>query len=149
MIGGGAAMGAARLAGGAALGAVRAGTSMGSAASTAYQLGKETAASPSVGAGLGGVAQAAGNAARSRVSGAFGLGEAASGGRQAAWNALNQGGPAASSPAGAAGDAAPAWARAMRAQQTGRHHRQIAMHTLAQGDRGGASAHPDIKERED
>ena len=29
-----------------------------------------------------------------------------------------------------------------------RHHRQIAMHTLQQGDRGGASATPDITERE-
>jgi type IV secretion system protein TrbL len=37
----------------------------------------------------------------------------------------------------------------MRGQQTARHHRQIALHTLQQGDRGGASATPDIKERDD
>ncbi|HEY9553728.1 MAG TPA: P-type conjugative transfer protein TrbL, partial [Allosphingosinicella sp.] len=44
---------------------------------------------------------------------------------------------------------APAWARAMRAEQSGRHHRQLAVHALSQGDRGGASAIPDIKERND
>ncbi len=148
MLAGGAAMGAARMAGGAALGAVRAGTSMGSAASTAYTLGKETAAKPSMAAGLGGVAQAAGNAARSRMAGAFGLREAAAGGRQGAWNALNQNNASGASQGDGSSSGAPAWAQAMRAQQTARHHRQIAMHTLAQSDRGGASAHPDIKERD-
>ncbi len=149
MIGGGAAMGAARALAGGGLAAVRAGTSMGSAASTAYQLGRETGASPSVAAGMSGVAQAAGNAARARVSSALGLDEAASNGRQAAWNALNnQGGSSAGGSAAPPGDGAPAWAQAMRAQQTARHHRQVALHTLQQGDRGGASAHPDIKERE-
>jgi len=148
MIAGGATVGAARALGGGALGAVRAGTSMGSAASTAYTLGKETGSQPSVGAGLGGIARAAGNAVRSRASNAFGLKEAAASGRQGAWNALNQTGTSGSSSHGG-DDAAPAWARAMRGQQTARHHRQVAMHTLAQGDRGGASAHPDIKERDD
>ncbi|VVT24186.1 P-type conjugative transfer protein TrbL [Sphingomonas sp. EC-HK361] len=148
MLAGGAAVGGARALGGAALGAVRAGTSMGSAASTAYTLGKETAAAPTMGAGLGGVARAAGNAARDRVSNAFGLREAASQGSAAAWKALNRtGGDAASS--AAADDGAPGWARDMRNQQTARHHRQIALHTLQQGDRGGASATPDIKERDD
>ncbi len=150
MLAGGAAMGAARAIGGGAMGAIRAGTSMGSAASTAYSLGKETAASPTVGAGLGGVAQAAGNAMRARASSALGLDEAASSGRTAAWNALNDrtgtGGPTGQTPAG---EGAPAWAQAMRNEQRGRHHRQIALHTLQQGDRGGASAHPDIKERDD
>jgi type IV secretion system protein TrbL len=154
MLAGGAAVGGARALGGAALGAVRSGTAMGSAASTAYQLGKETAANPSVGAGLGGVARAAGNAARSRVSGALGLREAAAGGRQAAWDALNQNSrlPSLAGPGGGAGaqlGGTPAWARAMREQQTSRHHRQLAIHALQQGDRGGASATPDIKERND
>jgi type IV secretion system protein TrbL len=148
MLGGGAAMGAARAVGGGALGAMRAGTAMGSAASTAYSLGKETAASPSVGAGLAGVAQAVGNAARSKASSALGFGEAASSGRQAAWNALNSNNSAAPQSAGGA-DGAPDWARAMRSQQSARHHRQVALHTLQQGDRGGASATPDIKEKED
>lgn len=151
MIAGGAAMGAAGAAGSAAMGAVRAGTSMGSAASTAYTLGKETAATPSAAAGIGGVAQAAGNAIKSRASNALGLKEAASSGRQSAWNALNQtgsAGSAASSQSGAE-NGAPAWAQAMRSQRNARHHRQMAAHTLSQGDRGGASAHPDIKERDE
>ena len=148
MLAGGATMGAARAMGGTALSAIRAGTSMGSAASTAYGLGKETGSAPTVGAGLGGVARAAGNAARQRASSALGLGEAASQGRAAAWNALNRtsSAPTSDQPVG---DGAPAWARGMRAQQTARHHRQIALHTLQQGDRGGASATPDIKERDE
>jgi len=148
MLVGGATVGGARALGGAALGAIRAGTSMGSAASTAYTLGKETAAAPTMGAGMSGVARAAGNAARDRVSNAFGLREAASQGRAAAWNALNRTPDYGASPS-AADDGAPGWARAMRSQQTARHHRQIALHTLQQGDRGGASATPDIKERDD
>ncbi|PHP19328.1 P-type conjugative transfer protein TrbL [Sphingobium sp. IP1] len=147
MLAGGAAVGGARVAAGAALGAVRSGTAMGSAASTAYQLGRETAASPSVGAGLGGVAQAAGNAARSRVGGTLGLGEAAAGGRQAAWDALNRSSPP-SNPIESAGGT-PAWARAMRQQQTNRHRQSQAIHALQHGDRGGASATPDLKERND
>src|SRR3546814_17856350 len=78
MLAGGAAVGGARALAGATLGAVRAGTAMGSTASTAYTLGKETAPAPTMAAGLGGVALAAGNAARERASGALCLGEAAS-----------------------------------------------------------------------
>ena len=147
MIAGGAVVGAAGAASAATVGAVRAGTSMGSAASTAYSLGKETAAKPTVGAGLRGVATAAGNAAREHVSGSLGLREAAAGGRQAAWDALNRT-SSATPPAGANDDRAPGWARAMRTQQTARHHRQLAVHSLQQGDRGGGGASPDIKERD-
>ncbi|MBP6030059.1 MAG: P-type conjugative transfer protein TrbL [Sphingobium sp.] len=148
MLGGGATMGAARMLGGGALGAIRAGTSMGSAASTAYTLGKETAASPTMAAGLGGVARAAGNAARERMSGALGISEAAASGRSAAWNALNHSGSAGSASAGA-GEGAPAWAQALRSEQSVRHRRQVALHALQQGDRGSASATPDIKERDE
>jgi len=148
MLAGGATMGAARAVVGGALGAVRAGTAMGSAASTAYSLGKETAASPSMTAGLGGVARAAGNAARDRASSTLGIGEAASSGRAAAWNALNRTAPSGSA-ASAGGEGAPAWAQALRAEQTARHRRHMAVQTLKEGDRGGASANPDIKERED
>jgi type IV secretion system protein TrbL len=149
MLAGGAAVGGARLAGGAVLGAVRSGTAMGSAASTAYQLGQDAAASPTVGAGLSGVAQAAGNAARSRASGALGLGEAAAQGRQWAWNALNRQ-PASPSSTDASGQgSAPAWASSLRSEQASRHRRQMAVHALQQGDRGGGSATPDIKERND
>lgn len=151
-IGAGGAVGAARLAGGAALGAIRAGTSMGTAASTAYGLGQSSAGSSSIGAGLGGVAKAAGGAARQKASQAFGIGEAAQRGRDAATQAYegassgNGEGTAASR---ASTHSAPAWARDLRRQQDARHHRQVAMHTLKEGDRGGAAAVPDIQEKED
>ena len=139
--------GAARAAGGAALGAVRAGTAMGAAGSTAYRLGQEAAGTSSVAAGVGGMARAGGNAARAGMSNALGLGEAASSGRAAGAAAFASGGNAPAADAGASG--APAWAQALKAQQTARHHRQVALQTLKEGDRGGASATPDIKERED
>jgi len=141
---GGAAIGGARMAGGAAIGAVRAGTAMGSAASSAYQLGQETAMSPSVGAGLGGMARAAGNAMRSRAANAFGVGEAAASGRQAAWNAMNTNSAA---PSPGAAETAPAWATKLRTEQNTRHQRQMAVHAVSQGDAGGGSATPDIEER--
>jgi len=146
-LGGGAALGAAGAAGGAALGAVRAGTSMGSAAGTAYKLGQETAAAPTVGAGLSGVATAAGNAMKQRATAALGLGKAAESGRKAAWHALTETGPKAQ-PAGTDGEQ-PAWAAAMRRQQDLRHHRHVAVQALREGDRGGAGATPDIHEKED
>ncbi|GFE77785.1 P-type conjugative transfer protein TrbL [Novosphingobium sp. TCA1] len=151
-IGAGGAVGAARLAGGAALGAIRAGTSMGTAASTAYGLGQSSAGSSGIGAGLGGVAKAAGGAARQKASQAFGIGEAAQRARDAATEAFHGAaggtgeGPAASP---ASTHPAPGWARDLRRQQDARHHRQVALQTLKEGDRGGAAAVPDIHEKED
>lgn len=140
---------AARGLGGAALGAVRAGTSMGSAAGTAYKLGQETSGSSSVGAGLGGVATAAKGAAASRLASDAGLGAAAERGRGAAWNAgtTRSGGSTSNAPP-AATDAAPAWAQRLQSQQNARHHRQMAVHTIKDGDRGGAGITPDINERD-
>ncbi|MBG6118178.1 MULTISPECIES: P-type conjugative transfer protein TrbL [unclassified Sphingobium] len=149
MLAGGATIGAARAVGGAALGAIRAGTTMGSAASASYQLGQTAAGSSSVGAGIGGMAQAAAGAARQKASAALGLGEAAERGRDAAWSALNGGANSNGSSSGGAVDGAPPWARSLRRQQDARHHRHVAMQTLKEGDRGGVSATPDIKERED
>jgi type IV secretion system protein TrbL len=148
-LGGAGAIGAARGLAAAGLGAVRAGTAMGSAASTSYSLGQEAAGSSSVGAGMSGMARAAGGAARSRMSGALGLGEAAESGRQAAFNAMT--GRNASGGGGETGGASamPDWAQSMKAQASTRHHGQAAIHTIQQGDRGGHSASPDIKERED
>ncbi|RHW16867.1 P-type conjugative transfer protein TrbL [Sphingomonas gilva] len=149
MLAGGAAAGAAGAIGGGALGAIRAGTSMGSAASTAAQLGRETG-----GSAMGGMASAAKGAAAQKMESTLGLGAAAERGRNAAWSALNRSSGSSSGGGGGGGgsdgtgDGTPGWARAMRAQQTARHHRQIAVHTLQQGDRGGASATPDIKEKE-
>lgn len=140
---------AARGVGGAGLGAIRAGTSMGSAASTAYKLGQETSGSPTVRAGLGGMATAAKRAAANRLRSAGGVVAAAERGQQAAWNAGNtKASPAASAAPSAAGDAAPAWARQLQSQQTARHRRQMAVHTIKDGDRGGAGITPDIDERD-
>ncbi|OJU15158.1 MULTISPECIES: P-type conjugative transfer protein TrbL [unclassified Sphingomonas] len=149
VLGGAGAAGAARGLAAAGLGAVRAGTTMGSAAGTAYRLGQEASGSASVGAGMKGLATAASGAARSRMSAALGLGEAAEAGRQGAFNAMaGRTSPAA---AGAADDARnmPGWARAMKDQASARHHRQAVVHAVGQGDRGGGGATPDIKERED
>lgn len=152
---------AAMAAGSGGLAAIRAGTAMGSAASTAYKLGQETSGSTSVGAGIGGVASAAGWSAMQGVRST--VGSAASratdslrrnveSGEQAAWNA---GRP---SPANAAAgptaandspvDAAPTWARKLRAEQTARHHRHAAMQTIKDGDRPGGAANPDLSEKD-
>ncbi|MEK7453670.1 MAG: P-type conjugative transfer protein TrbL [Pseudomonadota bacterium] len=148
-LGGGAAMGTARAAGGAALGAIQAGTTMGSAASTSYQLSQTAAGSSSVGAGISGMALAASNAARQKASTALGLGQAAKRGRDAAWSALNGGAGSGAQAADAPADGTPSWAQSLRRQQDSRHHRHVALQTLNEGDRGGASATPDIKEKED
>jgi len=140
---------AARVAGGAALGAVRAGTSLGAAASASYQLGQQAAGSSTVGAGIGGMAQAGRNAARRAASATFGLSEAAERGRDTAWSLMSGGDGSATPPTATDGADQPAWARALRRQQDARHHRHTVMQTLKEGDRGGASATPDIKEKED
>jgi type IV secretion system protein TrbL len=151
-MGAGGAVGAAKVAGATALGAVRAGTSMGAAASTSWSMGQSAAGSQSMRAGLGGMAKAAGGAARQKASQAFGIGEAAKRGRSAA-RAAFEGAEGSADPNAAAGPAptssAPGWARDLRRQQDARHHRQIALSTIKEGDRGGASATPDIKEKED
>lgn len=145
---GGAAVGAAGAVGGAALGAVRAGTAMGSAASASYQLGQSAAGTSSIGAGLRGAGQAAASGFRQKMTSALGLSEAAQSGRDAAWSALtnSKSGP---QTGGSSDGAPPQWAQSLRRQQDARHHRQVALHALKAGDHGGASAIPDIKEKED
>ena len=157
IIGGGAAIGGAKALGGAGLGAVRAGTAMGSAASTAYKLGQETSGSSTVAAGVGGMATAAKGAASQKMAQAgqsIGLGAAAEAGRNAAWNA---GKTSSSASSGASGSGAsegssapmPPWAQQMRSEQSARHNRQLALHAVRDGDRGGSGANPDIKEKEE
>ncbi|NIJ34962.1 P-type conjugative transfer protein TrbL [Sphingomonas oligoaromativorans] len=119
-MGGGAAIGAATMAAGGGVGAVRSGTTMGAAGSTA-------------GAANG---PGAAEAARSPAGGTSARGKS-----EAAPS------PATSSPSGPAGT--PDWARQLRAEQTARHHRQTAVQTLKEGDGGGASATPDIDEKEE
>ncbi|MCW1430914.1 P-type conjugative transfer protein TrbL [Novosphingobium sp. JCM 18896] len=149
VMGGAGAASAARGLAGASMGAIRAGTSMGSSASTAYKLGQETSGSSSVSAGMSGVATAARGAAAQKASSAMGLGEAAERGKQAAWNAgTTKGGSAPTAPSESQGSM-PAWAQKLQSEQSARNRRQLALHTIQGGDRGGASATPDIKERDD
>ena len=146
--GGGLAVGGSRAIGGAGLGAVRAGTSMGAAASTAYKLGQETSGGASIVAGLGGVASAGGAAIRDRMANAGGLAAAAERGQRSALLA----GSSSSAESGAVSavpNVAPNWARQLRSEQNARHHRQTAMQAIKEGDGGGAAANPDIKEKED
>jgi type IV secretion system protein TrbL len=133
---------------GGAISAIRAGTTVGTAAGQSYRMGQNEAGSATVAAGLGGVAKAAGHALRERASQAAGLDIARERGNDAAWSAFQSGQdakPAAND--GASGP--PRWARDMRAEQSSRHHRHVALQAVREGDRGGASAAPDIKEKED
>ena len=149
-MGGAGAVAAARGAGAAGLGAIRAGTSMGSAASTAYKLGQETSGASTIGAGIGGMATAAKGAAANRLRSIGDVSGAAERGSDAAWNAGTTGraGAPAANSSGEARRAPPAWAARLQSEQTARHRRQTAIHAIKEGDRGGASATPDIKERD-
>jgi type IV secretion system protein TrbL len=148
-VGGGAAIGGARALGGGTMGAIRAGTSMGSAASTAYRLGQETSGSASVGAGVRGMASAAAASASQKMSDAGGVGAAVEKGQRAALFAGAKSTRSESASADQSGGDAPQWARQLRSEQATRHHRQIALQAIREGDRGGAAANPDISERED
>lgn len=148
-MGGAGAVAAARGAAGAGLGAIRAGTSMGSAASTAYRLGQETSGSTTIRAGVGGMATAAKGAAANRMRASLDLGAAAERGQHAAWAAGSAPTRSAGSATGAApADAMPAWAQKLQSTQTSRHRRQMAIHTVQGGDQGGGSITPDIRERD-
>ena len=139
---------------GAGLGAVRAGTAMGSAASASYKLGQETSGSKTIAAGMSGVGSAAKGAISQKMGGALGLKAAAQSGRDAAWqagtNSASSSSSAASSPEqSSAGAAAPAWAGQLRSEARNRSYRHAAIQGVKEGDRGGASAIPDIKDKED
>jgi type IV secretion system protein TrbL len=165
MLAGGAALGGARLAGAVGSGgmaAIRAGTAMGSAASTAYQLGEATSGAAGVAgvaAGLGGVARAGAGAvaqsARSVASRtANSLSQSARAGREAAWRATG-GSVSGGSPSNvaktrpSAADSAPQWARRLRAEQASRAHRHATAQAIKDGDKPAGAANPDLKDRED
>ena len=149
VMGGAGAVGAARGFAGAGLGAIRAGTSMTSAASTAWKLGQETSGSTSIRAGLGGMATAARGAAANKARETAVFGAAIERGRQAAWSAGTTSGPAtAAATSASSGEAMPAWASKLHADQASRHRRQMAIHAVQAGDRGGGGITPDIKERD-
>jgi len=123
---------------------------MGAAASTSYRLGQETSGSPTIGAGIGGVASAASAAARQKIGSAGGISAAAEAGQRAALLAGATSSAAPKAAAATASDvrAAPDWARRLRSEQAARHHRHAALQAIRDGDRPGAPANPDISEKE-
>ena len=97
------------------------------------------------------MACAAKGAAANSMKNVGGLRAAAARGQQAAWAAggTGSGSSAASAPGGSGGDSAPpAWAQKLQGAQAGRHRRQMAIHAIRDGDKGGAGANPDITERD-
>lgn len=123
------------------------GTTIATVGGAAVTGGAAVAAARGVGGALGAIraATSMGSAASTAASGAQ---EAAG----ATGAAAGIGGIAAPAPATTAAtnvaDTAPAWARQLRAEQTARYHRHVAIQALREGDRDGASATPDIKERD-
>ncbi len=142
-LGGAAALGGARALTSGAVGAVRAGTSMGAAASSAYRLGQETGGSNGIGGGLKGVASAAGAAAKQKIRDGLGIAEAKERGERSALFAGSTQGAAPPC------EGVPDWIGKLRSEQRSRHHRQLALQALREGDRGLSGANPDIKEKED
>ena len=143
MLAGSAAIGGARLAGAAGSGglaAIRAGTAMGSAASSAYGAGRANAGATGmagVAAGVGGMARAGGGAI---VQAARAAGQRAGDAFTGGGSAPATGGPEASAP--------PAWARRLQADQRARHHRQATAQAIREGDRPGAPANPELDQKE-
>lgn len=132
-----------------ALGAMRAGTAMGSAASASFQMGQRAAGSNTMGAGLGGMAKAAGNAARQKASDAFGFAQAAEQGREAGKSAFEGGTSSHGGASPASDERTPGWAQSLRRQQTARHQSHVAIQALKEGHGGGSGATPDLEEKED
>lgn len=163
LLAGGAALGLGRAGLGGGLAALRAGTSVASAATTAFGLGAAASGETgiaAVAAGVGGVGRAGAGAAvgavravGARVADAFS--EPAAAGRSAAWRATGGGpiggnGPAPPASTGAASrNSAPEWARRLRAEQVRRAHLQSTTQAVKEGDRAAGEANPDLDQRED
>lgn len=167
MLAGGAALAGARMVAGGGLAAIRAGTAMGSAASSAYQLGQATSGTSGmagVAAGVGGMARAAGGAATNAARQVAGratasLKQSADAERRGAWT-VTGGTPtasmseasaaSASAPSGsAAANAAPEWANRLRSEQAARAHRQTATQAIKDGDRPGNGANPSLNDKDE
>jgi type IV secretion system protein TrbL len=144
------AAGGARAVAGAGLNAVRAGTSLGTGAATAYSLGQATSGSSGlggVGAGLASVARAGVAAASEGLAGRMGLQDCAQAGRRAAWRTTGGGGsPSAAAAASAMNDSAPAWAQRLRREQRWRGHAHMTAQAIKEGDRPGHGLAPSIRE---
>lgn len=156
---GAAAYGAGRAAGTGSLTAIRAGTALGSAASTSYQLAQATSGETGlagVAAGVGGVARAAGGAVaqsarnmKDRVAST--VGESAATGRNAAWTAT--GGTAAqtnnSAPSSGSETSAPDWAKRLRSEQTARVSTHVVSQAIKDGDRPVSGSNPSLHNKGD
>jgi type IV secretion system protein TrbL len=159
---GGAALTGVRMTGQGGLAAIRAGATIRSFASTAYELGQaasgETGAA-GVAAGMGGIARATGGAAlvgAHNVAGraAASLTESADAGRNAAWTATGGASGAApqrhAAPASkASADRAPPWGKRLRAEQFAHAHAHAAKQAIHEGDRPGHGANPSLHEKDD
>jgi len=163
MLAGAAAIGGARLAGGGSMAAIRAATSMGAGASSAYSLGRETSGESGMAgtaAGLSAVARAGGGAAAQAARGVFsrmtsGLRESAASGRQAAWRATGGTNSAVSANSSSADNStassvhsAPAWARRLQSEHRRRGHVQNVTQAIREGDRPAHGATPDLEQKE-
>ncbi|PZQ50984.1 MAG: P-type conjugative transfer protein TrbL [Novosphingobium pentaromativorans] len=145
MVGGGAVAGA-RMAG-AALGGIRTGTSMGAAASSGVSSAATSAGSQGgSGSGHGGSSLAGPAAPRASAHGQAAGPASASHADTAPPNTPDTNSP---SPASGGGETEPAWAKLLRSEEKASHRRQLAVHAVQQGDRGGGSTTPDISERND
>ena len=172
---GGAALGAAHAVGSGSLAAIRAGTSLGAAASTSYQLAQATSGETGiagVAAGIGGVARAAGGTVAQAAKGlkdraATSLKQSAETGRNKVWTAtggtptaaMNEtaNGTAGSSPANDAptpadkavrSTPAPDWAKRLRAEQAARASSHAVSQAIKDGDRPGHGANPSLHQQD-
>jgi type IV secretion system protein TrbL len=158
-LGGGAIAGGARMIGSGSVAAVRAGTSLGSSAGTAYRLGQASSGATGmagVGAGMAGVARAgAGAVGQKLLTAARSVSETvaqdAQSGSRGAWQATGGQGPKSAPTPGASAATnqnAPEWARTLRSEQRNRAHAHAATQSIKDGDKGGSSASPDLSEQE-
>ncbi|WP_339864914.1 P-type conjugative transfer protein TrbL [Paremcibacter congregatus] len=165
MLAGGAVMAGARLGVGGGLSAIRAGTAMGSAASSAYQLGRATSGAGGMAgtvAGMSGVARAAGGATTQGVRSLAGkvgssFKDSVAKGRQSAWKTTG-GTPTSGREAAASAipqsnsvpaNVPPQWAKRIRAEQNARASRYAVGQAIKDGDRPGQGANPTINNKDD
>lgn len=137
-----------------AAGAVKAGASMAGGARTAFDLGATASGKSGAAgfaAGLGSVAQAAGDTVRRAAARpASAVREAYRRGARGAFDATGGSTSTPSDPPAASPpDKSPGWARGMQASQRFGEARQLALHSLRDGDRGSSGAAPTLKDKED
>lgn len=138
VLSGAAALKGARSAAGVSLSAVRAGTALGSTAQAAYRYGVASSIGRGTGftPGVSAVTRAGRDAAASASRKAFD--HAAQRVRQSV-EAARDSGP----------DAAPAWAKRLRAEQIARANRHRVVQAIKEGDRSGSGANPSLQQKDD